>query len=291
MAINTVWLTSEQFCEGTLAEDPQKYAYRNFARPAIFLQDHLPSAVKDLFAYTLYIHVQQFNAFWTPNYDEAFQQANDAIDTDEIYNLSDVLLAYVLWHETANERLQYMKGYTRYLERFLSYSVGTTNGIKVDGSGFHHWTAYNNYMYAYNTLANNLYYLDSTGFQIDSTSFEVFRNAIMAQYVQSNDVGIQALSTSGRKPEVRDNQFSQTSLKRAAISGGIILGLSTADTILAGEYNRIYGVDGDFNYSSLATFREGFFQLNHAHASAYRKNNWLAFNKGFSNNMWGNRNI
>ncbi|MGY0425613.1 MAG: polysaccharide lyase family 8 super-sandwich domain-containing protein, partial [Polaribacter sp.] len=66
-----------------------------------------------------------------------------------------------------------------------------------------------------------------------------------------------------------------------------ILGLSTADPIFAGLYNRIYGVDPEFNYNRISPFAEGFFQFNYASAAAYRKNNWIAFNKGFTSNMMG----
>ncbi|RLD28312.1 MAG: hypothetical protein DRI70_03660, partial [Bacteroidetes bacterium] len=286
-ANNTVWWVSQEFCSGNLARDVTMYSYEDFARPASLLRDFLDTDVKDLFGYTLYVHSYDFKHYWEPVYDASYQTANGSIDTDLIYNISDVMLAYITWQDTADERYRYMRGFKRFLERFFSYTVGTTNGIKSDGSGFHHWNAYNNYMYAYKTAAGLLYYLRGTSFQVDQTSYGVFRNAVFTQYMQANDVDIQALSTNGRRPELRIRQFNQTSLKRLAIAGGDILGLSTADRIFAGMYNRIYGVDSEFNYSTSSPFTEGFFQFNHASASAFRKNNWVAFNKGFSNNMWG----
>ncbi len=286
-ANNTVWWVAKQFCSGSLSLDSQMYSYEDFARPASLLKDFLDTDVKDLFAYTLYEHSVEFEHYWVATYDTAYQTANGSINTDLVYNILDAMMAYSLWYDTADERYRYMRGFKRYLERFFSYTVGTTDGIKADGSGFHHWTAYNNYLYAYKTAASLLYYLRGTSFQVDQASYEVFRNAVYNQYMQANDDGIQALSTNGRRPELRIRQFNQSSLKLLAIAGGDILGLPTADPIFAGMYNRIYGVDAEFNYSSLLPFTEGFFQFNHASAGAFRKDNWVVFNKGFSNNMWG----
>ena len=286
-ANNTVWWFSKQFCSGDLALDPQMYAYEDFARPTSLLIDFLDSNVKSLFSYTLYKHSVEFEHFWEPTYDASYQEVFGAINTDLIYNISDVMLAYSLWHDTTDKRYRYMRGFKRYLDRFFSYTVGATDGIKVDGTGFHHWAAYNNYMYAYNTAASLLYYLRGTSFQIDQDSYEVFRNAFYTQFIQANDNGVQALSTSGRNPQNRTRPLSQSALKKITIAGGDILNLSTGDTVFAGIYNRIYGVDAEFNYSIIAPFKAGFFQFNHASAGVFRKDNWVVFNKGFSNNMWG----
>ena len=286
-ANNTVWLVSQQFCSGSLSLDPQMYAYQNFARPASLLQDALDPNVKKLFGYTLYQHSLGFEHFWVSSYDAAYQAANGAINTDLIYNISDAMMAYALWQDTPEAQYRYMRAFKRYIDRFFTHTVGTNDGMKPDGSGFHHWTAYNNYMYSYNTAANLLSYLDDTSFQVDRANYEVFRNAFYAQYIQANDAGVQALSTAGRNPQSRTNTLSQSALKTIAIAGGNILGLATADPILAGLYNRIYGVDPAFNLSTQSSFEEGFFQFNHASAGVFRKDDWVAFNKGFTNNMWG----
>ncbi len=286
-ANNTVWLTGTQFCSGVLARDNTMYKYDNFARSTTLLNDFLDTEVKALFGYTLYVHSDSFEHFWEPTYDDAYQEINGSINTDLIFNISDAMLAYSLWYDTADERYQYMRGYKRFINRFFSYTSGTSDGIKADGSGFHHWTAYNNYMYSFNTAASLLSYLSETSFQVDESNYKIFSGAFYAQYIQANDDRVQALSSAGRNPQNRSNPLSQSALKTLAIAGGDILGLSTADPIFAGLYNRIYGVDPEFNYTTVSSYEEGFFQFNHASAGLFRKDNWMAFNKGFSNNMWG----
>jgi hypothetical protein len=284
---NTVWWFSKQFCSGALALDVQLYGYEDFARPTSLLQDFLDPGVKDFFAYTLYKHSEDFGHYWEPTYDASYQENNNTINTDLMYNISDVMLAYSLWHNTADERYRYMRAYKRFVDRFFSYTVGTTDGIKVDGTGFHHWVSYTDYMYAFNTTASLMTYLSGTSFQIERANYEVFRNAFYTQYMHANDTGVQAFSTSGRNPQSRTRPLSQSSLKKIAIAGGEVLGLSTADPVFAGMYNRIYGVDAAFNYSIVAPFEAGFFQFNHAQAGAFRKNDWVVFNKGFSSYSWG----
>jgi len=286
-ANNTVWWVGKQFCQAVLARDNTMYSYSNFARSTVLLVDFLDSDVKDLFGYTLYVHSEEFAHFWEPNYDSTYQELNGAINTDLIYNVVDAMLGYALWYDTQDERYRYMRGYKRFMERFFSYTEGTTDGIKKDGSGFHHWTAYNNYLYAYQTAVDVIYYLGDSQFQVSSENYSVFRDAVYYQYMQANDYGVQPLSSAGRNPQNRSRQFSQESLRRMALTGGSILGLSTADPVFASLYNRIYGVEAEFNYNEVAPQEKGFFEFNHAHASAYKKDGVTLFNKGFSDNMWG----
>lgn len=287
MARNIIWLTGRQYCDGTLGLDHNGYEYREFGRGAIFLKSILTPKIIGLFEHTMYDRQKKYIDFWLTNYNQSYILANDAIDTDWIFNLSDILMGYVAWQNTDDEKYRYMVAIKRYMDRFFTTSPGTSNGIKVDGTGFHHSAAYNGYMYAYNTAVDITYYLDNTQFQIDLNSYKVIKDAVIAQHAMANDSRLQAISTSGRNPQIRQNETNKRSLKRLAIVGGNILGLSTADPSVAGLYNRIYGTDSELNYTTVAPVSEGFTQFNHMNAGAYKKDNWLAFVKGFSNNSWG----
>lgn len=268
-ANNAIWWISKQFCAGEIPTDVQLYAYEDFARPASLLKDVLNTEAKNLFAYTLYQHSVGFEHFWAPVYDSTYQQARGAIITDVVFNIGDVLLAYSLWQNTADERYRYMRAYKRYMDRFFSYTVGTNDGLKPDGSGFHHWVAYNNYMYSYGTAANILSYLNGTSFQVAPDNYKVFRDAFYAQFIQANTTGVQALSTAGRNPQNRTRPISATNMTTLAAAGGKILGLTTPDPLLT------------------APLPSGFFQFNHAMAGTFRKDDYVVFNKGFSSSMWG----
>jgi hypothetical protein len=287
-ANNTVWLVSKQICDGTLKVDRNGYEFEQFARSATLLSRFFDGKLGELFKNALYVH-GAFRHFWEPVYDEAYQLANGAINTDIMYNLGDALMAYAANQTSANERYRWMRGYKRWVERYASYTYGTADGIKVDGTGFHHWTAYDGYMYSFGTACNVVYYLAGTEFQIEIDNYLFLRDAIYAQIVMGNETGIKALSMVGRNPQSRGITYNSTSVKRLALAGGHILGLSTADPVLAGEFNRIWGISSEFNYSTITPLgnSSGYFQLNHANAGVFRKNTWLAVMKGFTNGLWG----
>jgi hypothetical protein len=287
-ANNTVWLVSQQVCDGTLAINGTLYDFEQFARPAALLCRHFDDKVRSLFTNALYMH-NVFEHFWEPVYDQEYQALYETISTDVMYNTGDVLMAYAANQITEDERYLWMRGYKRWLERFTNYTFGTCNGIKVDGTGFHHWTAYDNYMYAFKTACDVIYYVTGTEFQIGAENYLVFRDAIYAQIVFSNDDGNKPLAMSGRKPYSRDVSYGSDHVKRLALAGGQILGLSTADPVLAGEFNRIWGISSDFNYRTVAPFSQsaGYFQFNYANMGVFRKSNWLAVTKGFTDGLWG----
>lgn len=289
-ANNLIWWTSKEICNGNLDFDKRGYDYRFFGRAAILIGilnegKILRPNVKKLFAYTLYKTTNDLDHYWVTDY-ETDQLKNDAIDTDQIYNKSDILMTYSLWQDTAEKRYQYMRAFQRYLKRFLTPSLGVTNGIKLDGSGFHHWTAYNSYMYAYKTAIENISYLDGTRFQIEAKHYKLIRDAVLVQRLQANDFGFQALSTCGRKPKERRANTGNHHVKTLAIAGGHILNLETEDPILAGFYNRVENTS-KLKYTKVTPFEEGFIQLNYSTLGVFRKNNWVAINKGFSDALWG----
>ena len=289
-ANRTVWLVSDQICQGLISTSGASslYNFDNFARAAVIISRSFNDTIRALFDHSMQAY-QTFDHFWEPVYDDAYQAQNESINTDIMYNLGDALLVFSANRPTADERFLWMRGFKRWVERFASYSSGTANGIKPDGTGFHHWTAYDNYMYAFKTASKVIYYLANSSFQINKDNYLRFRDAIYAQIIFGNNVRLKPISMSGRKPHARDSQYTEHTLKLLAIAGGHILGLSSADTILAGAYNRLFGASADFGYESLAPLSRssGFFQFNHANLGIFRKNDWLAGMKGFTDGLWG----
>lgn len=291
-AVRTIWLACEQICNGSVIGDsydaPELYDFDTFSEPAIYFYNELNATQQELFAAAMERY-GAFEHFWSPVYDAEYMAQNDGVDTDQMYNNSDILLAFCVLQNTADERYLWMRGYKRWLERFTTYSNTTCNGIKPDGTGFHHWAAYDNYMYAYKSCCDMIYITSGTSFQIGQDNYSRFRDAVFTQIVHANNGGLKPLSMSGRKPHERISQYSRTSLKRLAIAGGRILGLSTSDPELASQYNRLFGIDAEFNYSTIApsSRTDGFYQYNYANMGIFRQGTWVAGMKGFTNGSWG----
>ncbi len=167
-ANRTVWLVTDQICQGLISTSGASslYNFDNFARAAVIISRSFNDTIRTLFDHAMYAY-QTFDHFWEPVYDDAYQAEHESISTDIMYNLGDALLAFSANRPTADERFLWMRGFKRWVERFASHTAGTANGIKPDGTGFHHWTAYDNYMYAFKTASKVIYYLANSSFQID----------------------------------------------------------------------------------------------------------------------------
>jgi hypothetical protein len=283
-ALNTVWLVSDKLCKGTLAPDYNQYDYRVFALPAILIpriKDNL--LVKSLFENVLYKQ-NQFDYIWEPNVNA---DASVGHNVDHIGNTGVVTMAYVKWIDAADERFRYMTAFKRQMETFMNYSVGTEDGIKPDGSGFHHWSSYPSYMYDLNTEADIIYHLRGTSFQVSTASYLRLRDALMAQLMFTNDNTTRFLTMAGRKPEEIATTVSRYSFRNMALAGGSILGTGASDPVMANIYVRLWGGYTPFGDGTKAPFNAGYFQFNHSMAGIYRKDNWLAICKGFNDNMQG----
>lgn len=286
-ANNTIWLVYENLCNGTLT-NLSDYVSRNFSRGASFCMEYLDSDSKERYLYIMERNSHNWNVFWEPSYNSDAQLSVGAISTDFIYNTLDSFIPMVNCFETDDEQYRFMKTFQRLIKRFMSvHTNGTHDGLKPDGSGYHHWNNYEAYMYAYNTVVYCLGILDNSMFQIDASTYLTFRDAMLHKHLVANDDDIMPLAISGRSGNWESNTVSQDALKNLAIIGGNILGLSTADPVLAGIYNRKYGVDTDFNVSNISPFENGFYQNNHAGSGIFRTNNVVVINKGMSNQLWG----
>jgi hypothetical protein len=286
MAMKTVWYASSLNCNATNTA-LTFYNYPTLSRAAVYLNNYLPESVKGIFGNTLQTETENFKYLFDANYDFGTTQSGGAINTDTMYLDIDVLLAYADWFKTDDEKIRYLKTVKRYIDRYLIYTAGTKDGLKKDGTGYHHNASYDGYMYNYGTVATAIKSLEGTNLQIDQPSYLRFRDAVYAQTMYSNDAGIKPFAMAGRNPQTKTSTLSSSTLANTAISGGKILGLTTADPALTGIYNRKYGVNANFNNSAIAPFEEGYIQFNYANLGIYRKNNWVASMKGQSDVLWG----
>lgn len=289
---NLIWWVAQNICTGSLVTDYSGYGFRVFGRPAVLCADYV---VDDEFTRNKFLYIYEknssaFNMFWNSSYDDVAQrQPNIYVDSDFIYNNIDVMMALVKWFPTSDERYRFMLTYQRYLNRIiLTDTVGTDDNFKPDGTGFHHDSSYEAYMYMYNSLIGAMKRIDNTIFQVSQASYLKFRTAILHKEFVTNDNNIVPLPLTGRTGAWDNGTLSGNSLRDLAIVGGHILGLNTADPILAGIHNRKYGGSSAlFNYTAVAPFQSGFYQFNHHNAGVFRKNNYIVLSKGFNNQFWG----
>src|SRR5690606_10698250 len=173
-----------------------------------------------------------------------------------------------------------------YIERFLKNQKGTTDGMKPDGTTFHHYGHYNSYAYSFQAIVDPvLYILRGTDFLIDAEAYKNLRKVVYAQYLMCNTIQF-ANSLTGRHTFFSPITFSGGFFTRMAQIGGEILN-TTIDPIVAGMRTRIYGIDRPPSGIPAEPFPSGFWQMNYSPLAMYRRDNWAATIKGINNYFWG----
>lgn len=279
---NFIWWVNVNTCRGTLVNG-SGYDLQDFTDYAVFAAPYLTSENKKRLWYVYQKHwLEQLTTFWQP------ATPARAFNTDFIYTQANSLIGLCKNYDTEDEQYRHMRAVKRAFDRFASYTDGKNDGLKADGTGFHHWNNYEAYMYAYQTYAKALTHLRGTTYQIEKNSYLRIRTAFLHKLFLGNESGITPLSMTGRTGKWGDISLDAACIKELAVTGGQILGLSTADPVLAGIYNRRYGVDASFNYSTKAPLETGFYQMNHTNGGVFRKpSNIVVVAKGFSNQFWG----
>ena len=206
--------------------------------------------------------------------------------SDVVYLFLPHLLGVALNQTDNAVAVRELKAFKRYLDRNTEYVPGGEDIFKPDGTGFHHWTHYNNYMYAYKTWVQHIYYLRGTPYRISADAYQRFKKAIIAFYIMgTQDTGDSryfANSLCGRKPFDTVVQFSKTYFDYLVSIGADCLGVQ--DNEVAAAYNYFFKTT---KYTAPAQAYEGFYQFNYSPLGIYRKANWVASMRSPTTNFFG----
>lgn len=285
---NTIWLVCENIIKKTLKFDYFGYEIVTFMREGVFTLEYISDKAKDQLFYIFEYSSENWEILWESKYDSDYQQNNKCIYSDYILNFADSLLLFFKYFKDYDSQYRYILTVRRFLIRYLSvYTNGLQDGTKIDGSGYHHRNNYEAYMNSYQTAILVLNMWKKTSFQISEKEYLIFRNSIMHKILISTDSNIIPLPMTGRTGIPTTTFFYKESFFDLSILGGEILKLNSADPILAGVYNRIYGVRNEFNYTKIHPFDTGFYQNNHFTAGIYRNRNYVVSIKGFTSILWG----
>lgn len=210
------------------------------------------------------------------------------LNSDYIYLYLVYLYQHAVHQIDDSIALREIKALTRFLEQTLQYSDGSYEVIKRDGTGFHHNTHFNGYMYSYNTWVDVIYRLKNTSFQINPESYERLKHAALSLYIMSNRGGVAgnfyANSLCGRHPYYGlKNNFLQINFDKLIEAGGGILG-KDIDEDLAAAYNYFFTTS---KYSVPSTNFDGFYQFNYSPMGIYRKDNWTVTMRAPTTKFWG----
>jgi len=208
------------------------------------------------------------------------------LNSDVVYLFLPHMISIALYEPNDAVAVREMKAFKRYLDRNTEYVPGGEDILKPDGTGFHHWTHYNNYMYAYITWVQHMYYVKGTSFRISADAYQRFKKAIISVYIMgtldSGNSRYFANALSGRRPFNMGVRFSKTSFEYLVSIGSDVLG--SMDDEVAAAYNYFFK---STRYNVPAQPYEGFYQFNYSPLGIYRKANWVASMRSPTTNFWG----
>ena len=211
------------------------------------------------------------------------------ISSDYIFNILPYLFNMAIANpdnQLAIQDLNLLSGFLRVCTR---YNAGGRDILKPDGTGFHHKTHYNGYMYSYKTWVGYFNRFKGTSFRIDPKSYERLKKAVVTIYLTAvrseDDKGrINANSMAGRHPFYGlEIPFTQDLFEQLISIGGDAMGTGI-DKELAAYYNYFYKTN---KYDVPAIDVNGFYQLNYSPAGIYRQPGWIAVMRSPTTKFWG----
>ena len=212
-------------------------------------------------------------------------ETNGLFDTDDIYTLQNAYFAMFLFSPDDVTAVNDLKRFKVYLEKFLQNQKGTTDGIKVDGTCFHHGTQYGAYMYAMGALVTPiLSTLRQTPFQINKAAYDNLVKAAYAESIMSNII-YYANSLSGRHPFETVTFYNEDVFRELTYIGGEIQN-AAFNPLVSGIHSRMYDYGPKIGGIGAEPFPSGFWQMNYSPLAMYRRDNWAACIKGINNAFW-----
>lgn len=209
-------------------------------------------------------------------------------------NVSDVLYLFLLHMEAAAaarplaaDAVRELRAIQRFLNRNAEYVPGGGDMLKPDGTGFHHNTHYNNYMYAYQTYATGIYNFRNTCFEVSEQTYDHFGKAVLSVYSMATggtaDTRFFANSLCGRNPFDAGVKLAfNKSLFRQLIESGD--SYPELQNYYKGAFNYFYQTN---DYEVDAVSLEGCHSYNYSPALVVRQGKWVATMRAPTSKFWG----
>ena len=223
--------------------------------------------------------------YYTMYYPDGVWQKN--MQSDIVYLFLPYIKVFAATHPSAPEAVRELKALQRFLNRNTTYTEGGYDMFKPDGTGFHHRTHYNNYMYAYKSLTDAVYDLRSTPFQISQDGYARFGKAVIAIYnmatPSTTDTRHYPLTLSGRNPfgGGQTVQYKQTYWTKLIESGA---DYTDEQQALKGAYNYFFQSQ---TYEGAVNSQDGFHAFNWSPIGVYRHGKWVATMHAPTTCFWG----
>lgn len=218
------------------------------------------------------------------------EEIRQKVNSDYIYNVVPHLFVCAVHNPDEEQAVKDLSAFSHFLSACTQYSPSGYDVLKPDGTGFHHNTHYNGYMYSYRTWVEYMGRLRGTSFRIEKEAYQRMSKAVVSVYlmaVRSNSDKERyfANSMAGRHPFTGlEVNFSRQLFETLIEVGADVLGVPY-DKELAAYYNYFYKTKKYKDAPELNA--DGFYQFNYSPAGVYRQGDWVAVMRCPTTNFWG----
>ena len=221
---------------------------------------------------------------WSNEYNKIYEvNPIPGQNTDFIHIKVTFLFELACLLTSNNESVSDIKYLKYFLERNTDISQGFNDGIKPDGTGFHHDSHQMSYLYAFATWVDRAYVLRGTAFKINRAAYDNMVLAYKNIFLQSSRGGIYANAGSGRTPFQTKVPINALQFERLVEIGGDIIGASF-EPDLAAFYNYTFNVT---KYATPAVDYDGFYASNYANLGILKRGAWTVAMKGLTSYLFG----
>lgn len=221
---------------------------------------------------------------WSHEYNKIYElNPTPGQNTDFVHIKLTFLFETACSLTSDNEAVSDLKYLKNFLERNTDISQGARDGIKPDGTGFHHNTHQMSYMYAFATWVDRAYALKGTVYKISQSAYDNMAFAYKSIFLESSKGGVYANSESGRTPFPTKIPINDVQFRRLVEIGGDIIG-QPFEPEMAAFYNYTYGEN---TYATPAKDYDGFYASNYANLGVKKSGNWTAVMKGLTSKLFG----
>ena len=222
---------------------------------------------------------------WSHEYNKIYQPTvTPGLNVDYLYLKTPCLYELACADSSNNDAVRDLKSLSRWLEQNTLAGQGGRDGIKPDGTGFHHNAHNVTYMHAFNSWIDCAFNVKETPFHISPTAYTNMCGAIKTLFLETSKGTIFANSDCGRTPFQSSIPVDTGEFRKLVTIGGKLSG-TNEDQALASAYNYFYNTNYYTDVS--AADMDGYYAFNYAQLGVFRKNGWTVPMRGLTDKLFG----
>lgn len=113
------------------------------------------------------------------------EEIRQKVNSDYIYNVVPHLFVCAVHNPDEEQAVKDLSAFSHFLSACTQYSPSGYDVLKPDGTGFHHNTHYNGYMYSYRTWVEYMGRLRGTSFRIEKEAYQRMSKAVVSVYLMA----------------------------------------------------------------------------------------------------------